>query len=106
MTMIDLNKIRDVKKLEEMKADLTEFLANPDVKKVYLEVWGWGEEDYDADREQAEYMLEQVERRLKSLSRFNQREAKPGSGDVGSLIPINISELSESRQVSVEANDL
>jgi len=77
--MIDLNKIRSVKTLEEMKADLTEFLSNPDVKKVYLEDYEWGEEDYDADREQAEYVLEQVERRLKSLSRFNQRGAKQDS---------------------------
>ena len=68
--MIDLTRIRSIKTLEEMKADLKEFLTNPDILTVYVEDYKWGVEDYEADREQVEYLLEQVENRMASLSRF------------------------------------
>lgn len=74
--MIDLNRIRSVKTLEEMKADLTEFLVNPEIKDVYVTDYGWSEDDYVADREQVEYMLDKVKYRLSSLIRFNNQQKK------------------------------
>lgn len=77
--MIDLNRIRSIKVLEEMKRDLTEFITNPDVLAVYL-AEDCGEEDYEADKEQAAELLELVERRMKSLSRFLKgQEERSGS---------------------------
>lgn len=73
--MINLNRIRSIKVLEEMKRDLTEFITNPDVLPVYL-TENCGEEDYEADKEQAIELLELVERRIKSLSRFIKGQAK------------------------------
>lgn len=72
--MIDLTRIRSIKALEVIKKDLTDFLADPDILKVYLEELEWGEEDYDADKEQATELLEKVERRIKSLKGLEARE--------------------------------
>lgn len=68
--MIDLNRIRSLKPLEEMKKDLSEFIAlDPKVViELYEEQYHWGQEDYEADLEQVKDLLEQVERRIKSLS--------------------------------------
>lgn len=68
--MINLNKIRTLKPLEEMKKDLVEFITNPDVPKVYVEEYHWGLDDYESDKEQAQGLLEKVERRIKSLSNY------------------------------------
>ena len=67
--MIDLNKIRTMKTLGAIQKPLKEFVTfdKPTMLSVYAEDFGWGEEDYDADLEKAIYMLEQVERRMKSL---------------------------------------
>lgn len=75
--MIDLTRIRSIKALEVIKKDLTDFLADPDILKVYLEELDWGEEDYDADKEQVVYLLEKVERRIKSLKGLEAREGSP-----------------------------
>ena len=68
--MIDLNKIRSLKPLEEMKKDLTDFIGidRAIMVQVYDEQYHWGEEDYEADLEQVQDLLEQVEKRIKSLS--------------------------------------
>lgn len=68
---IDLNKIRSLKALEAMRKTLADFVNfDPAViKAVYAEEYGWGDEDYDADKEQAADMLERVEKRMKSLGR-------------------------------------
>ena len=71
MTMIDLSKIRSIKTLESMRRDLSDFL-NFDaatMKAVYVEEFEWSEDDYEADRDAATYLLEQVERRMRSLGR-------------------------------------
>lgn len=67
--MIDLSKIRSLKPLEEMKKDLTDFLAidRKVMLEVYEEEYQWGEEDYEADLEQVKDLLENVEKRIKSL---------------------------------------
>ncbi len=66
---MDLNKIRTMKTLEAVQKPLKEFVTfdRPTMVAVYVEDFGWGEDDYEADKEQAEYLLEQVERRMKSL---------------------------------------
>ena len=67
--MIELSKIRTMKTLEAMKKPLKEFVTfdTPTMLSVYAEEFGWGSEDYEADLEQANHILEQVERRMKSL---------------------------------------
>ena len=72
--MIDLNRIRSVKTLETMRSDLNVFITNPDCRQVYLEDYGWGDEDYEADVELAKESLERVERRIKSLNRLATRQ--------------------------------
>ena len=66
--MIDLNTIRDVKVLEEMKKDLTLFITDPIILEIYKEDYDFGEEDYKDDKDQAEYLLGQVEKRIKGLN--------------------------------------
>lgn len=68
--MIELNKIRSLKTLAEIKQDLIRFITLDRAVAivVYDESYGWGEEDYEIDLEQAKGLLEQVERRYKSLS--------------------------------------
>ena len=67
--MIDLNKIRSMKVLENLKADLTEFI-NFD-KNALVTVYDsedLGDEgDLDADIEAAQDLLSKIERRMKSL---------------------------------------
>jgi hypothetical protein len=70
LVMIDLNRIRSIKTLEEMKDDLLSFINDPDMLQVYTEDFGWGEEDLDADVESANYLLERVEHRIQSLTRL------------------------------------
>lgn len=74
-TAIDLNKIRSLKTLEAIRKPLIEFVAfDPAIMRaVYTEEFGWGEDDYEADKEQASDLLEQVERRMKSLGRHLSR---------------------------------
>lgn len=66
--MIDVNRIRNLATLEDIKVTLNEFLSHADIPKIYVEQYEWGLEDYEADREMAEELLEKVERRMKSLS--------------------------------------
>jgi cellulose biosynthesis protein BcsQ len=70
VVMIDLNKIRSLKTLNEMKKDLKEFVTNPVILTVYIEDYGWGMEDYEADKEAAEELLEKIERRYLSLEKY------------------------------------
>lgn len=78
--MIDLNRIRSLRTLEEMKKDLSDFLAHPDMRVTYLEDLEWSEDDYEADREKVTDLLAQVERRIKSLGNHLKVQAKqPGS---------------------------
>lgn len=75
--MIDLNKIRSLKTLEEMKSDLTQFLAFD--RAVMVEVYNdqeWSEDDYEADKEEVAELLEHVERRIKSLGNHVVRKQK------------------------------
>lgn len=74
--MIDLNKIRSIKILEDIKADLNEFLANPVVPTVYVERMDWSLDDYEADKEMVLELLEKVEHRIASLSRFLKGKSK------------------------------
>ena len=69
--MINLNRIRSVKTLEEMKQDLTDFLSNPEILNVYVEELDWDSEDYESDKEAVQYLLEQLEHRIVSLKRAN-----------------------------------
>ncbi len=69
--MTDLNRIRSLKTLESMRKDLVDFL-NFDaavMRSVYVEDYGWSEDDYEADVDASTYLLELVERRTKSLER-------------------------------------
>lgn len=76
--MIDLNRIRSLKPLQEMKKDLNEFITfDPKVMvEVYEEQYQWGPEDYEADLEQAKDFLAQTEHRLKSLSNHLNKKPK------------------------------
>ena len=65
--MIDLNTIRDVKVLEEMKKDLTLFITDPIILEIYKEDYDFGEEDYKDDKDQALYLLDLVEKKIKLL---------------------------------------
>ena len=69
--MIEVNKIRSMKTLEDMRKVLNEFIGfdAATMIAVYAEEYDWGEEDYEADKDGASYLLEQVERRMKSLGR-------------------------------------
>lgn len=64
----DLNRIRSVKTLDEMRAVLMAFIVRIDILPIYLNEYQWGEEDYEADIETAKELLEKVERRMASLS--------------------------------------
>ena len=73
--MIDLNKIRSLRTLEEMKDDLANFLAfDRTIMLAEYESQNWGEEDYEADKEEASDLLEQVEHRIKSLDKHLKRQ--------------------------------
>lgn len=74
--MIDLTRIRSIPKLEEMKEALEFFLREPIVRDIYLNDYQWGEEDFEADIESAQYMLEKVEARIKSLGRMKVNRPK------------------------------
>jgi hypothetical protein len=74
--MIDVNKIRSLKTLEEIKRDLHEFLDNKDVLAVYLNEYDWSQDDYEADKEMVLELLEQVDRRIASLSNFLKGKSK------------------------------
>lgn len=62
--------------LESIKADLKEFLVHPDMLRTYIEEFDWSNDDYEADRETVEELLEKVERRIVSLSNFLNGTAK------------------------------
>lgn len=73
----DLNKIRSLKTLEEMKKDLTDFLSIDPV--VMVDVYNdenWGEEDYEADKEEVTELLDRVEHRIKSLGHHLNKKPK------------------------------
>ncbi len=74
--MIDLNKIHRMKTLDTVKKILTDFLGfdKATMLRVYEEDYGWGDEDYEADKESVTYLLEQVEHRMKSLGRHLAKE--------------------------------
>lgn len=65
-----------MKTLEAMQKPLREFVDfdRTMMVTVYVEDLGWGEDDYEADKENAEYLLEQVERRMKSLGHHLSKE--------------------------------
>jgi len=68
--MIDLNKTRSMKTLEEMKRDLTSFITDPIMQQIYVEDKGWSIQDYEDDKEQAQDFLDMVNRRMESLGRY------------------------------------
>jgi hypothetical protein len=75
--MIDLSRIRTLKPLETIKKDLTEFLAFSPA--IMIEVYSdnnWGPEDYEADKEQVQELLDKVERRIKSLSNHLNKQSE------------------------------
>lgn len=74
--MIDVNKIRSMKTLETMKRVLGEFVSfdRATMVQVYADEYGWGEEDFEADKDNAIYLLEQLNRRMKSLGRHLAKE--------------------------------
>jgi hypothetical protein len=74
--MIDVNKIRSLKTLEEIKRDLNEFLSNKDILDVYLTEYAWSVDDYEADKELVVELLERVDRRIASLSNFLKGKSK------------------------------
>lgn len=67
-----------MKVLEAAKATLEEFLTfdRNVMLSVYTEDYGWGEDDYEADKEQASYLLEQLNRRMKSLGNHLSKAGK------------------------------
>jgi len=72
--MVDLNKIRSLRTLEEIRKDLNDFLSNPMVPEIYKEDPEGEDDDYDADKEQVIELLEKVEHRIKSLGKFVARQ--------------------------------
>lgn len=74
--MIDLTRIRSITKLEEMKKDLEFFISEPAIAEIYLKDYDWGEEDLDADRESATYLVGRIETRIKSLGRMKANPKK------------------------------
>ena len=68
--MIDLNKTRSMKALEEMKRDLTSFITDPIMQQIYVEDKGWSIQDYEDDKEQASEVLDNVNRRMESLGKY------------------------------------
>lgn len=70
--MINLNQIRSLEPLEEIKQNLTDFIKfdREVMVDLYLTQYGWGEEDYDADLEQVKELLEKVNKRIKSLGNY------------------------------------
>ena len=75
--MINLNEIRTLEPLIEMKADLSAFLDQVDMKDHYILDLGWGEEDYDADVEKVNELLVKVNRRIASLKKFLSGSTEP-----------------------------
>ena len=76
MAMIDLTRIRSIKILEDMKKDCEFFFTDPIVKEIYLDDYKWGEEDLEADREDAAYLIERIDTRIKSLSKMKEHPPK------------------------------
>jgi hypothetical protein len=74
--MIDLNRIRSLKTLTNIKKLLTEFISNPIIPQIYKEDCDWSEEDYTSDKEQATELLEKVNHRMESLGKFLEKQAK------------------------------
>ena len=75
--MMDLTRIRSLKTLETMKRNLSDFLTNTEVPNVYTEDLKWGIEDYEADVDAVKELLEAIEKRMKSLSKYLSKESFP-----------------------------
>ena len=88
--MIEVNKIRSMKTLEAMKKVLDEFITfdHATMVQVYAEEYGWGEEDFEADKDSATYLLEQVDRRMKSLGK-HLAKGKAGKSASQSVAPVS-----------------
>jgi hypothetical protein len=77
--MIDLSRIRSLKTLDEMTADLNEFLTNPQVPVLYTEEYG-DVEVFEDDKELVVELMEKIARRRASLEGFLKgQSAKSGS---------------------------
>ena len=77
MPMIDINKIRSIKALEELRTTLKDYLSNPEVPNIYLEQSEeWGKVDYESDKEDVINLLGQVELRIKLLTRVTEKQVK------------------------------
>ena len=72
--MIDLTRIRSIKTLEDMKKDLEFFIREPIIAEIYLEDYGWDEEDLGADRDEAQYCIEKIDKRIASLNKWNEKK--------------------------------
>ncbi len=70
--MINLNRIRKLEKLDNLKKILTDFLnLDPIVAmEVYNDMYAWGDEDYDADKEVVKELLAKINKRYKSLKTY------------------------------------
>lgn len=63
--MIDLTRIRSIKTLEAMKNDLTNFINNKLILKIYIEDYDWCNEDYLYDIEQSKILIERIDYKIK-----------------------------------------
>lgn len=76
--MINLNKYRTLRPLKNLHKQVNDFIAfdRAVMVEVYTTQFGWGEEDYEADLEQATELRDKIERRIESLSRHLDRVKK------------------------------
>lgn len=76
--MIDISKIRSIKVLEEMKKDLEFFITDPIVKDIYVNDMKCEEEDFLADKDDSEFLLDKINAKIKTLSKPTQSKKKSG----------------------------
>jgi hypothetical protein len=72
--MLDLSRIRSLNTLDEMTADLTEFITNSHVPVIYMEEYG-DAEVFEDDKELAVELLEKIAHRRKSLDGYLKGQA-------------------------------
>lgn len=73
---IDLTRIRSIKTLQGMKKDLEFFINEEEVKNIYLTEMDCSDDDLAADREDAEFLIEKINLRIKSLEHMNSNPSK------------------------------
>ena len=105
--MIDLNKIRSMAKLQEIKDAVLEFLNFPadEMLKAYVEDFQWCENDYLADKEDCQDLLEKVERRMASLEKYLNR-SKTLKEPVKKSVKEELAETEEVEEAETEPTTL